>query len=162
MNQILTTSLLVIIAFVNISALDLNCNLHSGFCDQCVKASTRCYFCSSDRICRPYPYRQGFPTLAGECNLRDAHWATCSINLLIIVILIGIGLVLLLLSFLSCCCWCWIRNRRRRQRQWQRLEDKQKREKEEREAIHQEKQVERKAKWDGMRQKYGIANQEED
>jgi len=125
-------------------------------CEECVGVTgARCYFCKSMNGtggCRAYPASKVLPT--GECALSDARWGVCWVNFEALIIsmsvIAGVLIILVITGIYCCCC------RRKRSGVVDGTTIKWERETQERQQRHADRRVEREAKMDAIRQKYGL------
>lgn len=127
-------------------------------CNDCVSVEgAKCYFCYSNATgmesCRLYPAEKVFPR-SEECALSQARWGVCWVNFEALIISMSVIAGVLLISVITAiyCCCC----RSRKSGVVDSTSIKWERETQERERRHADRRVEREAKMDQIRQKYGL------
>lgn len=133
---------------------DNPCTIYSNTtCEQCLK-NDKCFYCKEDETCKPYKIKGIFPE---GCAASKARWISCSLNFqALFIAAISLGAVILIIIF-SCICYCCNKSCKAiSDRQLNRLEKKYKRQKEAILERNKEKRVERQAKNEEIRAKYGL------
>ncbi|KAM9722706.1 pituitary tumor-transforming gene 1 protein-interacting protein [Menidia menidia] len=128
------------------------CSAHKT-CDSCVPHA-KCLWCLTSNNCSEYPVSWLLPP-ASLCQLSQARWGVCWLNFEALIITLGvIGGVLLISVAVCCCCCCCCRRRRRSGPD--RDEERFSRRREEIKQRAEERNVERKARHEEIRRKYGL------
>ncbi|KAM4632783.1 pituitary tumor-transforming gene 1 protein-interacting protein [Polymixia lowei] len=122
-------------------------------CDACVR-NAKCLWCFTNSTCTKYPVSYLLPP-PSVCKLSQARWGVCWVNfeaLLIAMAVVG-GTILISITVCCCCCCCC---KRRRPSGPDRDEERSTRRREEIRQRAEERKVERRAKHDEIRKKYGL------
>ncbi|KAM3613848.1 uncharacterized protein V6R79_005876 [Siganus canaliculatus] len=121
-------------------------------CDDCVPHA-KCLWCISTNNCSDYPVAWLLPP-SSLCPLAQARWGMCWMNFeaLIITVAVICGIILLSITVCCCCCCC----RKKRQSGPDRDEERFARKREEIRQRSEERKVERQARHDEIRRKYGL------
>ncbi|XP_029959413.1 pituitary tumor-transforming gene 1 protein-interacting protein [Salarias fasciatus] len=121
-------------------------------CDSCVPHA-QCLWCFSSGNCTDYPVSWLLPP-ASLCPLSQARWGVCWLNFeaLIIVLAVLCGTIIISITVCCCCCCCCKRSSPRPDRDEENLA----RRREEIRQRSEERKVERKARHDEIRRKYGL------
>ncbi|XP_056237644.1 pituitary tumor-transforming gene 1 protein-interacting protein [Seriola aureovittata] len=120
-------------------------------CDTCVP-HTKCLWCFSTNNCTDYPVSWLLPP-ASLCQLSQARWGVCWLNFEALIIALAVLGGTILISIVVCCCCCCCK---KRQPGPDRDEERFARRREEIKQRSEERKVERKAKHDEIRRKYGL------
>uniref|UniRef100_A0A1A8ECI8 Pituitary tumor-transforming 1 interacting protein a n=1 Tax=Nothobranchius kadleci TaxID=1051664 RepID=A0A1A8ECI8_NOTKA len=120
-------------------------------CDSCTPHA-KCLWCFSSNNCTEYPVSWLLPP-ASLCPLSQARWGVCWLNFeaLIIVLAVLGGTVLLTIMICCCCCCCKSPSSRP-----DRDEERFNRKREEILQRAEQRKVDRKARHDEIRKKYGL------
>ncbi|XP_037310615.1 pituitary tumor-transforming gene 1 protein-interacting protein isoform X1 [Pungitius pungitius] len=122
-------------------------------CDQCAP-NTKCLWCFTTNNCTDYPVSWLLPP-PSLCPLSQARWGMCWLNFegLIIALAVLGGTALVSIVVCCCCCCCCCKKRSvRPDRDEERLVQR----REENKQRTEERNVERKARHDQIRKKYGL------
>ncbi|KAM9310121.1 pituitary tumor-transforming gene 1 protein-interacting protein [Pholidichthys leucotaenia] len=121
-------------------------------CDTCVQHA-KCLWCLTTNNCSDYPVNWLLPP-ASICKLSQARWGVCWLNFeaLIISMAVLVGSIILGITVCCCCCCCC----KRRSSSVDRDEENYARRREEIRQRSEERKVERKARHDEIRRKYGL------
>ncbi|XP_028327588.1 pituitary tumor-transforming gene 1 protein-interacting protein [Gouania willdenowi] len=122
-------------------------------CGSCVSHS-RCLWCFASNNCTEYPVRWLLPP-ASVCQLSQARWGVCWLNFEALIITMAVLGGIILISIMVCCCCCCCRCKRRSSG-LDRDEERLTRRREEIKQRSEERKVERKARHDEIRRKYGL------
>ncbi|EDV22289.1 uncharacterized protein TRIADDRAFT_59390 [Trichoplax adhaerens] len=136
-----------------------DCFPHNNTCGDCV-AIKHCYYCSKTDVCWYYnPTFQHFIPPDSECPKADAFQGQClfSTTVLIIAISSGAGVLIIAISCTIYCCCC-----RKNKKKYLKEEQRHLAEIESRRTRNEQRKVERQAKRDDIRRKYGLLKDEED
>lgn len=133
------------------------CAALNSSCDTCLSSSS-CVWCPSKPPgCLPHP--GGVIPPISFCNLNDLKWATCWVNYEGLLIAFGVigGILLISVTICACCCYrrCQQRCRARSERREETLSNA---EFQERRARNDARRAERQVKYDEIRRKYGLTN----
>ncbi|XP_034029863.1 pituitary tumor-transforming gene 1 protein-interacting protein isoform X2 [Thalassophryne amazonica] len=127
------------------------CSVYST-CDTCVPHA-ECLWCFTTNNCTHYPVSWLLPP-PSVCKWSQARWGVCWLNFEALVITLSvIGGTLLLSLIICCCCCCCCKKRRSRS---DREEERYTRRRDEMRQRAEERKLERKAKNDEIRRKYGL------
>ncbi|GLD48623.1 pituitary tumor-transforming gene 1 protein-interacting protein-like protein [Lates japonicus] len=120
-------------------------------CDTCVPHA-KCLWCLTTNNCTDYPVSWLLPP-ASVCHLSQARWGVCWLNFEALIIALGVlgGTILISITICCCCCCC-----KKRQSGPDRDEERFARRREEIKQRAEERKVERKARHDEIRKKYGL------
>ncbi|NP_001290805.1 pituitary tumor-transforming gene 1 protein-interacting protein precursor [Esox lucius] len=121
-------------------------------CDSCIK-NTKCLWCMTNSTCTDYPASYILPPPA-VCKLSQARWGVCWVNFEALIIAMAVVGGTILVSIIVCCCCCCCCCKR--QQGPDRDEERFARRREEIRQRSDERKVERKAKHDDIRKKYGL------
>ncbi|XP_037641070.1 pituitary tumor-transforming gene 1 protein-interacting protein [Sebastes umbrosus] len=121
-------------------------------CDTCVPHA-QCLWCFSNNNCTDYPVSWLLPP-ASVCQLSKARWGVCWLNFEALIIVLGVLGGTVLISFIVCCCCCCCCKKRRSRPD--RDDERFVRRREEIKQRADERNVERKARHDQIRKKYGL------
>ncbi|XP_032802429.1 pituitary tumor-transforming gene 1 protein-interacting protein-like [Petromyzon marinus] len=144
---------LLVVAVLPASA-DL-CNTMSGkSCEECLK-NVSCLWCFSNNSCLDYPVKTILPS-SSVCALSKARWGVCWVNFEALIITMSVVAGVLLLAMCICCYCCCCRESKSSKRARQLEKEKATREKADRVVRIEERKVERKARNDEIRKKYGL------
>ncbi|XP_076004574.1 pituitary tumor-transforming gene 1 protein-interacting protein [Genypterus blacodes] len=127
------------------------CSLYTT-CDKCVP-NAKCLWCFTNNSCTEYPVRWLLPP-ASVCELSQARWGVCWLNFQALIISMAVVGGVILISIVVCCCCCCCC--RRRQPRVDRDEERFNRKRVENKQRAEERKVERKARHDEIRKKYGL------
>ncbi|XP_059194810.1 pituitary tumor-transforming gene 1 protein-interacting protein [Centropristis striata] len=121
-------------------------------CDTCVPHA-KCLWCFTTNNCTEYPVSWLLPP-SSVCKLSEARWGVCWLNFEALIITLAVlGGIILISIVACCCCCCCCKNRRSRP---DRDEERFVRRREEIKQRAEERNVERKARHDQIRKKYGL------
>ncbi|XP_071381219.1 pituitary tumor-transforming gene 1 protein-interacting protein [Centroberyx affinis] len=126
-------------------------------CDSCVKHA-KCLWCFTNNSCTDYPVSWLLPP-ASVCKLSQARWGVCWVNFEALIIGMGVVGGTILISVIVCCCCCCRSCRRccwSRPSGPDRDEERLSRKREDTRQRSEERKVERKARHDEIRKKYGL------
>ncbi|XP_026040458.1 pituitary tumor-transforming gene 1 protein-interacting protein [Astatotilapia calliptera] len=121
-------------------------------CDTCVPHA-KCLWCFTTNNCTEYPVTWLLPP-AKLCPLSQARWGVCWLNFeaLIISMAVVCGVILLAIAVCCCCCCCC----KKRPSRFDREEERSAKRREEIRQRAEERKVERMARHDEIRRKYGL------
>ncbi|XP_023127383.1 pituitary tumor-transforming gene 1 protein-interacting protein [Amphiprion ocellaris] len=120
-------------------------------CDTCVP-NAKCLWCFTTNNCTEYPVSWLLPP-ASVCQLSQARWGVCWLNFEALIITLAVVGGAILISIIACCCCCCCKKRRSGH---DRDEERFARRREEIKQRSEERKVERKARHDEIRRKYGL------
>ncbi|XP_028282057.1 pituitary tumor-transforming gene 1 protein-interacting protein [Parambassis ranga] len=120
-------------------------------CDNCVPHA-KCLWCFASNNCTDYPVTWLLPP-ASLCPLSQARWGVCWMNFEALIITLAVLGGTILLSITVCCCCCCCRSRSSRP---DRDEERFARRREEIKQRAEERKVDKKARHDEIRRKYGL------
>ncbi|XP_008300507.1 pituitary tumor-transforming gene 1 protein-interacting protein [Stegastes partitus] len=120
-------------------------------CDTCVP-NAKCLWCFTTNNCTEYPVSWLLPP-ASVCQLSQARWGVCWLNFEALIIALAVVGGTILISIIACCCCCCCKKRRSGP---DRDEERFARKREEIKQRSEERKVERKARHDEIRRKYGL------
>jgi hypothetical protein len=135
------------------------CSHFNGSCGNCV-SQPKCFWCESpSEKCILYPIGEVFPN--SKCALQDARWGVCWVNYQVLLIVVCVLAVVIIFTIVTCiyCCCCKI-NRSLTRRRDEQDEETTRRSREEREMKSTERKIERQARYDEIRRKYGLKKDE--
>ncbi|XP_071324462.1 pituitary tumor-transforming gene 1 protein-interacting protein [Trachinotus anak] len=121
-------------------------------CDTCVPHA-KCLWCFATNNCTDYPVSWLLPP-PSLCQLSQARWGVCWLNFEALIIAMAVLGGTILISIVACCCCCCFC--KKRQSRPDRDEERYARKREEIKQRAEERKVERKAKHDEIRRKYGL------
>ncbi|XP_040899408.1 pituitary tumor-transforming gene 1 protein-interacting protein [Toxotes jaculatrix] len=126
------------------------CSAHKN-CDTCVPHA-KCLWCFTTNNCTEYPVSWLLPP-SSVCQLSQARWGVCWLNFEALIIALAVlgGTILLSIAVCCCCCCC-----KKRPSGPDRDEERFARKREEIKQRSEERKVERKARHDEIRRKYGL------
>ncbi|KAL7394113.1 hypothetical protein ABVT39_020888 [Epinephelus coioides] len=127
------------------------CSVYKS-CDTCVP-NAKCLWCLTTNNCTEYPVSWLLPP-ASVCQLSQARWGVCWLNFEALLITLGVVGGTILISIVACCCCCCCC--KRRQSRPDRDEERYARRREEIKQRADERNLERKARHDQIRKKYGL------
>ncbi|KAM7420112.1 hypothetical protein PAMA_014698 [Pampus argenteus] len=122
-------------------------------CDTCVPHA-KCLWCITSKNCTEYPVSWLLPP-ASVCQLSQARWGVCWLNFEALIITLAVVGGSILISIAVCCCCCCCRCKKRPSRP-DRDEERFARKREEIKQRAEDRKVERMAKHDEIRRKYGL------
>uniref|UniRef100_A0A3Q1GFX3 Pituitary tumor-transforming gene 1 protein-interacting protein-like n=1 Tax=Acanthochromis polyacanthus TaxID=80966 RepID=A0A3Q1GFX3_9TELE len=120
-------------------------------CDTCVP-NAKCLWCFTTNNCTEYPVSWLLPP-ASVCQLSQARWGVCWLNFEALIITLAVVGGTILISIIACCCCCCCKRSRSGH---DRDEERFARRREEIKQRSEERKVERKARHDEIRRKYGL------
>ncbi|XP_028985685.1 pituitary tumor-transforming gene 1 protein-interacting protein [Betta splendens] len=120
-------------------------------CDTCVPHA-KCLWCFATNNCTAYPVTWLLPP-PSLCQLSQARWGVCWLNFEALIITLAVLGGLILTSIVVCCCCCCCK---KRQSGPDRDEERYSRRRDEIRQRADERKVERKARHDEIRRKYGL------
>ncbi|XP_054478197.1 pituitary tumor-transforming gene 1 protein-interacting protein [Anoplopoma fimbria] len=121
-------------------------------CDSCVP-NAKCLWCITTNNCTKYPVSWLLPP-PSLCQLSQARWGVCWLNFEGLIIAMAVlGGVILISIIVCCCCCCCCKKRSSRP---DRDEERYARKRDEIKQRAEERNVERKARHDQIRKKYGL------
>ncbi|CAI5678327.1 pituitary tumor-transforming gene 1 protein-interacting protein [Oreochromis niloticus] len=120
-------------------------------CDTCVPHA-KCLWCFATNNCTEYPVTWLLPP-AKLCPLSQARWGVCWLNFEALIITMAVvgGIILLAIAVCCCCCCC-----KKRPSRFDREEERSAKRREEIRQRAEERKVERMARHDEIRRKYGL------
>ncbi|XP_008322289.1 pituitary tumor-transforming gene 1 protein-interacting protein [Cynoglossus semilaevis] len=121
-------------------------------CDSCAPHA-KCLWCFATNNCTDYPVSWLLPP-PSLCPLAEARWGMCWLNFEALIITLGVIGGVILLSIVVCCCYCCYCKKSRHR--FDREDEAYNRRKEEIKQRSDERKVERKARHDEIRRKYGL------
>uniref|UniRef100_A0A3P9HNU9 Pituitary tumor-transforming gene 1 protein-interacting protein-like n=1 Tax=Oryzias latipes TaxID=8090 RepID=A0A3P9HNU9_ORYLA len=123
-------------------------------CDSCVPHA-KCLWCITTKNCSDYPVTWLLPPHS-LCPLAEARWGVCWLNFEALIITLAVlgGCILIIITVCCCCCCCGCR--KRRSSRLDRDEERLARRREEIRHRSEERKVERQARHDEIRRKYGL------
>ncbi|XP_041844449.1 pituitary tumor-transforming gene 1 protein-interacting protein [Melanotaenia boesemani] len=121
-------------------------------CDSCVPHA-KCLWCLTTNNCTEYPVSWLLPP-ASLCQLSQARWGVCWLNFEALIITLAVvgGVILISIAVCCCCCCCC----KRRPSRPDRDDESFARRREEIKQRAEDRKVERKARHDEIRRKYGL------
>ncbi|XP_041963539.1 pituitary tumor-transforming gene 1 protein-interacting protein isoform X2 [Alosa pseudoharengus] len=127
------------------------CNVRTS-CEDCL-ANVTCLWCMTNNTCSHYPVSSIIPP-SSVCSLSQARWGVCWVNFeaLIITMAVVVGTILLSVMVCCCCCYCCRKSSSGPDRDEERLA----RRREEARQRSDDRRVDRKARHDEIRKKYGL------
>ncbi|XP_037532406.1 pituitary tumor-transforming gene 1 protein-interacting protein [Nematolebias whitei] len=128
----------------------LSCSAFKN-CDSCVPHA-KCLWCFATNNCTEYPVTWLLPP-ASLCPLSQARWGVCWLNFEALIIALAVLSGTILVSIVICCCCCCCRNHSSRP---DRDEERFARRREEIKQRSEQRKVERKARHNEIRRKYGL------
>ncbi|XP_030606454.1 pituitary tumor-transforming gene 1 protein-interacting protein [Archocentrus centrarchus] len=163
LGHTLTTSLLVAAVFLCVSFVTrgqcqttspptIPCAANKN-CDTCVPHA-KCLWCFATNNCTEYPVSWLLPP-ATLCPLSQARWGVCWMNFEALIIAMAVLGGAILIGIVVCCCCCCCCHKSRPSR-LDREEERSARRREEIKQRAEERKVERKARHDEIRRKYGL------
>ncbi|XP_060937429.1 pituitary tumor-transforming gene 1 protein-interacting protein isoform X2 [Limanda limanda] len=124
-------------------------------CDTCVPHA-RCLWCFSTNNCTEYPVRWLLPP-ASLCPLADARWGMCWLNFEALIITMAVIGGIILIGIMVFCCWCCrCCCCKKRGPRPDRDEELLARRLEENKQRAEERKVNKNARHDEIRKKYGL------
>lgn len=133
------------------------CAALNSSCDTCITSSSCAWCPSKPPSCLPHP--GGVIPPSSFCPLSDLRWGTCWVNYEALLIAFGVIAGILLISITICACCCYRRCQQRcRARRETREETISNAEFQERRARNDARRAERQVKYDEIRRKYGLTN----
>ncbi|XP_035020059.1 pituitary tumor-transforming gene 1 protein-interacting protein [Hippoglossus stenolepis] len=130
------------------------CSVYKN-CDTCVPHA-RCLWCFSTNNCSEYPVRWLLPP-ATVCPLSQARWGMCWLNFEALIITMAVLGGIILIGIMVCCCWCCrCCCCKKRGSRPDRDEEILTRRREEIKNRAEERKVDKKARHDEIRKKYGL------
>ncbi|XP_041963538.1 pituitary tumor-transforming gene 1 protein-interacting protein isoform X1 [Alosa pseudoharengus] len=128
------------------------CNVRTS-CEDCL-ANVTCLWCMTNNTCSHYPVSSIIPP-SSVCSLSQARWGVCWVNFeaLIITMAVVVGTILLSVMVCCCCCYCC---RKSSSGSPDRDEERLARRREEARQRSDDRRVDRKARHDEIRKKYGL------
>lgn len=156
---VVTCAILPVIAGVSSGTSTTDCFRHNNTCNDCV-AIKHCYFCSKTNVCWKYnPTITSFIPPESECPKADAYQGQClfSTTVLIIAVLSAAGVLIITIGCTIYCCCC-----RKNKKKILKEEQRHFAEMEGRREQREQRNMERQAKRDQYRRKYGLLKNQDD
>ncbi|XP_035862709.1 pituitary tumor-transforming gene 1 protein-interacting protein isoform X2 [Sander lucioperca] len=124
-------------------------------CDTCVP-NAKCLWCFTTNNCTEYPVSWLLPP-ASMCPLAQARWGVCWLNFEALIITLAVVGGIIIISIAACCCCCCCSSSCKKRRSRPDGDDEIfVRRREEIKQRAEERNVERKARHDQIRKKYGL------
>ncbi|XP_017291612.1 pituitary tumor-transforming gene 1 protein-interacting protein [Kryptolebias marmoratus] len=120
-------------------------------CESCVPHA-KCLWCFATNNCTDYPVTWLLPP-ASLCPLAQARWGVCWLNFEALIIALAVLGGTILVSIMICCCCCCCKSRSSRP---DRDDETFARRREEIKQRSEQRKVDRKARHDEIRRKYGL------